>query len=227
MRSLHPSVFALLVFPLLLTGCQKLFTTSLAEGLARDSYTISADISNEDAAALLADSELSPAALTSLLSVLNDQAAAGDSGAAALAAEAAVGASGVSGTVTAAITAALNTGTVDTATLVLALVSGANSEVVAGLSGLSDPSVLAAADLSPTELVVAAALLAASALPPGVTDPTTLSGTNPGDPLYEYQHNPDVVLAASLITTAGTDLSGSGIDPALAQQLADLLNTGA
>ena len=227
MRSLRPSVFALLAIPLLLTGCQQLFTTSLASSLARDSYTIPANISNEDAAALLADPELTPAALTSLLGVLNDQAEAGDSGAAALAAEAAVGASGVSGTVTSAITEALNTGTVDTASLVSALVSGASSEVVSGLSRLSDPNVLAAADLSPTELVVAAALLAASALPPGVTNPSDLSGTNPGDSLYDYQHNPDVVLAASLITTAGTDLSSSGIDPALAQQLADLLNTGA
>jgi hypothetical protein len=223
MRSLRPSVFALLAIPLLLTGCQQLFTTSLAKSLARDSYTIPTNISNEDAAALLADPELSPAALASLLAVLNDQAASGDSGAAALAAEAAVGASGVSGTVTAAITEALKTGTADTSALVSALVSGASSEVVTGLSGLSDPSVLAAADLSPTELVVAAALLAASALPEGVTDPTTLSGTE----LSNYQSNADVALAASLITTAGTELSGSGIDPALAEQLAALLNTGA
>lgn len=223
MRSLRPSVFALLAFLPLLAGCQQLFTTSLAKSLARDSYTISANISNADAAALLADPELSPAALTSLLGVLNDQAAAGDSGAAALAAEAAVGASGVSGTVTSAITAALNSGTVDTASLVSALVSGASSEVVTGLSGLSDPSVLAAAALSPTELVVAAALLAASALPPGVTDPTTLSGAE----LTAYQNDANVVLAASLITTAGTNLSDSGIDPALMQQLADLLKTGA
>lgn len=223
MRSLRPSVFALLALPLLLTGCQQLFSTSLASGLARDSYAIPANISNEDAAALLSDPELSPAALASLLAVLNDQAAAGDSGAAALAAEAAVGASGVSGTVTEAITAALNTGTVDTASLVSALESGASAEVISGLSRLSDPSVLAAADLSPTELVVAAALLAASALPDGVTDPTTLTGAA----LTDYQNNAEVKLAASLITTAGSDLSGSGIDPALAQQLADLLNTGA
>ena len=50
MRSLRPSVFAILVLALPLMGCQKIFMTSLAEGLARDNIPISANISNDDAA---------------------------------------------------------------------------------------------------------------------------------------------------------------------------------
>lgn len=224
MRSLRPSVFALLAIPLLLTGCQQLFTTSLASGLARDSYTIPANISNEDAAALLADPELTPAALTSLLGVLNDQAEAGDSGAAALAAEAAVGASGVSGTLTQSLTSYISTGAApDVSSLLSILESGANAEVVEGLSRLGNKDVLDAADLSSTELVVAATLLAASALDDcGITDPTALAAGDPA--LVAYQANDSVKLAKSLIEKAASD---SAANSEMLGALANLLNTGA
>jgi hypothetical protein len=222
MRSLRPSVFALLAFSLLLTGCQKLFTTSLASGLARDSYTISADISNEDAAALLADSELSPAALTSLLSVLNDQAAAGNAGSAALAAEAAVGASGVSTTLTQSLTSFVNTGTPPEVSSILSVLkTGASTEVVEGLSHLGNADVLKAADMSSTELVVAATLLAASALDRhGITDPTTADATA----LDAYKDDDSVIIAKALIEKAAGD---SGANSDMLASLANLLNTGA
>jgi len=227
MRSLRPSVFAILVLSFPLMGCQKIFTTSLAEGLARDNYTISANISNDAAANIIDDPNTSSAVLSNLLAVLNDQATTGDSGAAALAAEAAVGASGVTTSLMPVLTELAHTKTppdaASTATILSTLATGASPEVVEGLLRLSDPATLAAANLEPTDLVFAAALLAASALPDGVSNPADLSGTD----LDNYRTSPAVQLAITLAGDASAGLAGTTLGSELADSITDLLNTGA
>jgi hypothetical protein len=221
MRSLRPSLIAILVISLPLMGCQKLFTTSLAEGLTRTNYPIPANISNADAASLLSDSSLPSAALASLLAVLNDQAAAGDPGAAALAAKAAVGASGVTSTIMPTLASIAIGGSLsssDISSLVSTIQAGANSEVVDGLMRLrSGTDDIAANDLNPTQLIVAATLLAASALDPGV-NPADLSPTD----LSAYQTDPKVTLAADLVAEATKHLSNT----AIADTLSGYFKTG-
>jgi hypothetical protein len=212
---------ALIALAIAVSGCQAFFSTSLASGLTRSSVTVPADISNSQAADLIASTD-DPAILAALLAVLNDQAAAGDAGAAALAAEAAVGASGASDAIMEVILPAI-AGTVPDAatiaTLVGALVAGGSADVLTGLDGLSDPAVLAASAMTPTELVVASLLLAASAMPPGVTDPSTLTAPQ----LTAFQADPAVVLALSLANKASADILAGGGDPAMADAIAAFL----
>ena len=213
---------ALITLALAATGCQQLFTTSLAAWAERDSISIPKDISNADAAEILATTD-DPTVLSSLLAVLNDQAAAGDLGSAALAAETAVGASGVADGIMPVLADYIASGTTpDVAALVTTLQAGATTEVLAGLDFLGNPAVLADAPLTPTELLVAASILAASALPAGV-DPGTLAGAS----LTAYQADPAVQLAVDLITKASADLAATGADTSTLDAFAEYLNTGA
>jgi hypothetical protein len=204
-----------------LSGCQAFFTTSLASGLKRTSVTVPADISNEDAAAILAG-DPSDEMLASLLETLNDQAAAGDTGSATLAAEAAISVSGVSETImdTVADVIATETPPSNLADFVAALETGYDEAGVAtALQALSDPEV--AAGLEPTQLLVAAVLLAASQLDAYSIDPENpdANATN----LTSYQADANVALALDLVDQAATAIAASGGDPSLAEMLAGLL----
>lgn len=205
-----------------LSGCQAFFTTSLASDLKRTSITVPSDISNEEAAAILAG-DPSDEMLSSLLGVLNAQAAAGDTGSATLAAEAAISVSGVSDTImeTASEWIATETLPSDLSSFVDAIEAGyGESGVETALLALSDPEV--AAGLEPTQLLVAAVLLATSQLE---TDTYSIDFNNPdADPdLGLYQANPIVALALTLANQAAADIAASGGDPSLAEKLASLL----
>lgn len=204
-----------------LSGCQAFFTTSLGASLARDSVTVPADISNAEAAAIL-EGDPSDAMLASLLAVLNDQAAAGDTGSATLAAEAAISVSGVSETIMGTVSEVIATSTLptDLSSFVAALEAGYDEAGVStALLALDDPAV--AAGLEPTELLVAAVLLATSQLSTysiDVNDPDA-NATN----LSNYQADPTVALALTLADQAAADILASGGDPSLAEMLASLL----
>jgi len=212
MRRKTAGIPVLLLAIATLSGCQAFFTTSLGSSLARDTITVPADISNAEAAAILAG-EPSDAMLESLLAVLNDQAAAGDTGAATLAAEAAVQASDVSTTLMDAVATAMTGGTIDIVSIVTDLQASATAEVLQGLTGLGDDvtgdivtSVLidpetGKAKLGPTELAVASLILAASALPTGVTNPAAMDAGQ----LAAFQADPAVKLASNLLAQAATD----------------------
>jgi len=211
MRRKIAAIPVLLLAIATLSGCQAFFTTSLASGLKRTNVSVPADISNEDAAAILAG-DPSDEMLESLLATLNDQAAAGDTGAATLAAEAAVQASDVSTTVMDAVASAMNGGDVDITSIVTDLQANTTAEILQGLTGLGDgtgeidPAVLidpetGKAKLGSTELVVASLILASSALPSGVADPADMDAGQ----LAAFQADPSVILASKLIAQAAND----------------------
>ena len=203
-----------------LSGCQAFFTTSIASSLARDTVTVPADISNADAAAILAG-DPSDAMLAGLLEVLNDQAAAGDTGAASLAAEAAISVSGVSDTImeTASEWIATESLPSDLSSFVDAIEAGyGESGVSTALLALSDPA--AAAGLEPTQLLVAAVLLATSAL-----DAYTVDISDPEHPtgdLAAYKTDAAVVLALKLAGDAASALPADSAGAQLADKLAAL-----
>jgi len=180
-----------------LSGCQAFFTTSFASGLKRTSVNVPADISNADAAEIL-DGEMKPSdeMLSSLLAVLNNQAAAGNTGSAKLAAEAAVDLSGVSETLGAILKSqALPS---DPSALIDAFVAGyTETGVSTALLALDDPAIAKA--LGPDDLLVAAVLLASSKV--------ESYGINLNDPgsstdLSGYQNDDSVKLAVILIQDA-------------------------
>jgi hypothetical protein len=216
---------------LALSGCQGFFTTSLASFLARSSYNIPSNISNAEAAALIAANPNDPKLLASLMAVLNAQAAASVPGAKALAAAAAVGASGVSTTVAGDLTTAINGGGTPSADSIAAMVKTlqdaevATPGIVTALSGLGNAGTLNAATLTasglqPTQVVVAAMLLAANALPPGTTDPSSLSG----EALTNFQNNSNVILAVQLVNSAASSLPAGSAGASLASNLAQYMN---
>ena len=215
-------------------GCQKIFTTTLAPDLVRTSITIPATISNTEASALISSSDTSTAALTSLLTVLNEQVTAGDATpeTKALAVEAALGASDVASTVTTPILAAATTvasgGTVTSATItsiVSALQDATSTTGVSTAMGrLSDPAVLtaAAADMSSTQLVITALVVAAAALPTGVTDPTAMTDAQKDT----YQGSAEITLAKEIVAAAVTKMAEEGGDEGLINTLSAYLNMG-
>ena len=221
MRRKLARIAIVLVALVALSGCQAFFTTSLASDLKRTSITGPADISNEEAAAILAG-DPSDEMLSSLLGVLNAQAAAGDTGSATLAAEAAISVSGVSDTIMGTVSDVIATGTLptDLSAFVAALEAGyGETGVSTALLALSDPEV--AAGLEPTQLLVAAILLATSQL-----DTYSININNPSaDPtdLTNYQADPTVALALDLVNQAAAAILATGGDPSLAEMLAGLL----
>jgi len=218
MRRKTAGIPVLLLAIATLSGCQAFFTTSLGSSLARDTITVPADISNAEAAAILAG-EPSDAMLESLLAVLNDQAAAGDTGAATLAAEAAISVSGASETIMSTVSEVIATSTppTDISALVAALQSGAAATgVVPALDRLSDPEVRSG--LEPTELIVAAVLLATSALDAhgvDVSDPASPTGD-----LANYKLDPAVTLALQLAQDAAAALPAGSAGASMADMLA-------
>jgi hypothetical protein len=253
-------VFAL---ALLSAGCQKIFTYSLAAGLARTSVTVSATISTDDAADLLAStsdssvisqvseilvekaaagdtaaaivlinsSNTSQETFSSLLTALNAQADSGDATAAtkALAAEAALGASDVVSSVTTPLLDAVAAGTISTATISSIVGTLQNGYEVGGVSDgldrLTDASTLTAvsADMSSTDLMITALVVAAAALPAGVTDPTDETQWAAASVTKaDYQASADVTLAKSIVQEAIDKMTVSGGSSDLLSKLTDL-----
>ena len=184
------SALATLAFSaLLLSGCQQLFTTSLGSSLARTSYSIPTNLSTSQAADLAAqakddqDTKLASALLSSLnTEISNTSDPATKAALEQSAAEAAVVASGAGTSVMTALSDFSNGSLTssDVSSFVPQLQAGATSEVLQALAYLSpSASPQATVDTSAvnvTDYVLAAAVIAANALPAGVTDPTALSG---------------------------------------------------
>ncbi|MDA8425009.1 MAG: hypothetical protein M0Z80_02635 [Treponema sp.] len=234
MRMLR-SAFAVLFFAaLLLTGCQQLFTTSLAAAFARKSIPIPSNLSTSQASDLAAqakstqDTQLAAALVSSLNTEI-----AGTTDPATLAslkqsaAEAAVVASNAGGTVMTALSA-FASGTTPSSSQISSIVTqlqaGTTASILTALAYLdpstSNPAAVNVSAVNATDYVLAAAVIAASALPPGV-DPSTLNGSTTPT-LTAYQTSPQVVQANKIITAA---TSLPGVVSSSVTQLASFLNT--
>lgn len=221
-----------LVFPAIvalgLFGCQAMFTTSLGSSLVRTSITIPADISAADAQAIM-DSNPSPTALAALLTVLNAQAAT-NSTSAGLAVEAAIGASGMGESLAQSLMDAAIAASPDIPALVTALQDiASNAAAMAAFdrldagAGAIDPAVLAASDLSPTDMaLVALVVVAAPPVLPAGQDPTDAGWLSTG-PGMAFQASDQYTLASALLTQAANDIIASGGDSAMADALKSAL----
>lgn len=200
-----------LILTLGLSACQALFTTSLGTALVRKTITIPADISASDAKDILA-SDPSPEACASLLDVLNAQTGASSAG---LAVDAAIGASELSTTLGSSVgdaaAALISGGAADFSGILTSLRSvGSDAAVLTAFQGLGsgssvDADVIAAAGLSATDLALVALVIAAQAIPAGITDPTALTGTA----LTDFQATPQAQLAVALLGEAAAGLTDS------------------
>jgi hypothetical protein len=167
-----------------LPGCQQLFTTSLAEPLARSGVNLPDTLTESQAADLAAqakdnnDADLAKAVVGTLVDQIADPAAQIELAAAA--ASAAVTASGASDAIMDAFADVIESGNTDSIRadeLLAQIQAGLSDDVIKALSyldpviGITDPAALTDTELSATDYLMAAIVLAASALPPGC-DPT-------------------------------------------------------
>jgi hypothetical protein len=173
---------------LCLTGCQQLFTTSLASFLARKDLPIPSTLSTADAATLAAqakdnnDTKLAAALVSSLeaqIAATTDPATkaslqATAAGAAVTASGAGTALSGLLSAVASGDTASISA---DTAASALAAIqAGATSSVVSALTYL-DPTTGLSADqsgASASTYLLAAIVVASTAIPSGTTDPSSV-----------------------------------------------------
>ncbi len=223
------AVLFIAILALGLMACQAMFTTSLGTAFERTTITIPADISAADAQAILDNPSTSPAAYSALLDVLNAQAAT-STASAGLAVDAAIGASGMAENLAQSLMDAAVAASPDIPALVTALqdISG-NAAAMAAFArldagaGAIDPAVLAAADLSPTDMaLVALVVVAAPPVLPAGQDPTDAAwlATGPG---LAFQASPQYELATNLLTQAANDIIASGGDSAMADALKSAL----
>lgn len=202
-------------------GCQKLFTTSLGTKFVRPAASIPDTISAAAASQVLASTD-DPAVLTNLLDALNTQAATGSAEVQALAAEAALGASDVSTEITNLLLDSLGSGTPPSGEDISALVTdliagagvgldvGAHSGVVSALLLLGNEATLVAADMSSTELVVSALILAADALnevSPGTTDLSALTAEEQAAIGEDIAATQQGTVALALLSAAQDDVT--------------------
>ena len=191
-----------------LGGCQQLFTTSLAKGLARATLPIPTNLTADQANALAAeakangDTKLAAALVTSLVTEI--AATTDPTTKAALestAAGAAVTASGLGSTLATLVANAENGGTLDTASILAEVQAGTTPAVLTALEYMN-PSTggLAASGLSATDYVIAAAAVAASVIPAGCPDPAAYVTSNPTNP---------AIVSATAILTAGASLAAT------------------
>ena len=198
-----------------LEGCQQLFTTSLGKPFARSSISVPSNLTPDQAAALVAqakanqDPTLASALVMSLLTQISTT--TDPTAKAALessAASAAIVASGVGSN----LTSLISSGTVSTdpATLTNLLASvqaGATPSVVAALSLLSNPAVLASptsSGLGPTDLAIAAVVVAASVIPAG-TNPASFNPATLTSPAQQTAFTTAQTILTSASTLSGTD----------------------
>jgi hypothetical protein len=185
MRSLASVLLAAVFLAAALAGCQQFFTTSLAQSLARGSISLPSNLSPSDAAKLAAqakandDTKLANALVGNLVAQIGSNPAAlaslGPS-----AASAAITASGMSSALTSMLSTlsgcdASGTSSQSRIDLVTTVQASSSANVLTALGYLSAMSP-AATGLSATDYVIAAAVVAASFVPPG-TDPTTATYT--------------------------------------------------
>ena len=175
------AAFALAAFLLAsgLSGCQQLFTTTLAASLARSSLPIPSNLTPAQAEALAKKAKDNPKLAETLVTSLVSQIASTTDPATkaaleATAASTAVVASGASAAITSLVSTYANGTTPDAGTLYALLATiqdGTSGADVTALKYL-DPTNLTSAEvtaagLGPTDLAVAAVVLAASAIPAG------------------------------------------------------------
>jgi hypothetical protein len=187
-RTLASALLGFLTAALLalsLASCQQLFTTSLAKSLARSSLPIPSNLSTDDAAALAAqakasgDTKLANALVTSLVAQI---ATTTDPNAKkaleAAAASAAVTASGLSSTLSGLISSNLENGTVPDASSILAEIQASTTpNILTALSYLNPATGGLGTSASATDYVIAAAVVAASAIPADTKNPATYTPT--------------------------------------------------
>lgn len=205
----------ILLAALACAGCQQVFTTSLGASLARQELSLPATLTTAQAADLAAQAKANedPKLASALVENLNARIAgtvtADNAALAAAAASSAVVASGAAGVVMTALDSFVQSGTAptgaDLAALVTSIQAGATASVLTAISyldttgGIADPSSVSAT-VSATDYAIAAVVLAASALPAGVTDPTTMTA----DQLTAFQATPEVESASRIIAAAAT-----------------------
>ncbi len=205
-----------------LSGCQQLFTTSLAKPLARDKIALPDTLTTDQAADLAqqAEDNNAPSLAASVVETLVDQITdpAAQTELAAAAASAAITASGTSGAVLDAFATAMESGDMsglDAAALLATIQAGATADVVEALSyldpgsGIADPTILEGTELSATDYLIAAVVIAASGLPEG-EDPTTMDAVE----IAAFQSTPEYTAAIAILGQAGgmLDPGSAGYD---------------
>ncbi len=216
-------------------GCQDLYTTSMGAFLARDELSLPAALSVADATELAAaakendDPALASALVENLTTQVGATVTAANTKLAALAAGSAVVASGTSGAVMTALDSFLETGEAPTGTvladIVEAIQAGSSASVLEAVvyldpgrvGGGVDPAAVSDT-LGTTDYMLAAVILAASALPAGVTDPSAMTEAE----ITTFQADPDVVAAARIVAAASALASAEEQD--LLDQFAAMLN---
>jgi hypothetical protein len=193
-----------------LSGCQQLFTTSLAAPLARDTVTLPKTLTTAEAADLAAqakaedDPKLAAAVVDRLVDQVTDPSTQIELAAAA--ASAAVTASGASAAVLGAVTEAMKSGdmdSLDTAQLLADIQEGATADVVAALGflnpdgGIDDLGSVTGTDLGATDCLIAAIVIAASVLPAGA-DPANLTAQQQDD----FENSDEFGIAANILNEA-------------------------
>jgi len=213
-------------------GCQQLFTTSLGEPLAREELSLPSTLSQAQAADLAAqakandDAKLAGALVSSLTAQVGGTVTEANAPLAAAAASSAIVASGAAGTVMSALDSFIESGEAptgaDLAELVTSIQAGASASVLAAIGyldttgGISDPSIVSGT-LSATDYALGAIILAASALPDGVTDPSAMTS----EQLATFQDSAEVQSASRIIAAASTIASEGAQD--LLDQFAGML----
>lgn len=207
-----------------LTSCQQLFTTSLAGFLARDSYTVPADLSVADASSLLAeakangDADLAAALVAPLVTAMdNATTTAAYDEAASAALEAVILASEVGPVVTTAALAALDAlesgGSVDMGSVLesVASVSLTDAEVAALVAIAADPPT----DMPATDAITAALALVGDSLEASEMEAmlTTLGDEASVDTALASETDPSLLAAYQLVAYAFD--SGASIESLL------------
>jgi hypothetical protein len=223
---------AALAVVLSLPGCQQLFTTSLAEPLARDAVDLPSTLTLDQAVSLVEeanvnnDSALAAALVDTLVGQVTDPAAEVELAAAA--ASAAITASGASDALMNAVSEALSSGNmdnIDAAALLAQIQAGATPNVLKALSyldpddGIADPNSVSETQLDATDYLIAAVVIAASALPEGA-DPTSLTP----DELTAFQAKPEYDIAVDILTVAGTLVQSGSQAEDLLDQFSSMFN---
>ena len=217
-------LFAAAVLAVGLAGCQNFFTSSLASSLARSSLPIPANLSPDDAAALAAqakangDTKLAAALVSSLVAPIGtttDPTAKAKLEAAA--ASAAVTASGLGSTLSSVISNSTNNGQpLDASAILAAVQAGTSPDVLTALGYLDPATGGTASGLGATDYLVAAAVVAASAMPTG-TNPATFTPTTPAEQAA-------IDSASSILTAGASTIAADPSSTALYDQIAGAFN---
>jgi len=221
MRMLRSAFAALFFAALLLTGCQQLFTTSLAAAFARKSIPIPSNLSSSQAADLAAqaktnqDTQLAAALVSSLnTEIANTTDPATLASLKQSAVEAAVVASGAGSAVLTALSA-FAAGTSPSPSQISSIVSqlkaGTTASILTALAYL--PSLNTATvdqtAVNQTDYVLAAAIIAASIIPANVDPYTYIQGPSSYASDLSATQAPAIITAAQTLPGADTSAISS------------------